>query len=55
MSDAEKVRLINILSVNLSPIDIDDDKIAKGVAHALAVAVECVCKFCGEGLNHDER
>lgn len=51
MTDKEKLKLINRLVLNLSPIDFTDAKVAQGAAHALAVAIECITEMKGDGDN----
>lgn len=48
MTNEEKFKLIKRLTINLSPIDIVDKKVAQGVGHALAVAIECVIDMDSE-------
>lgn len=40
MTDAEKLKFIRRLAINLSPLSFTDEKIALGCGHALAVAIE---------------
>jgi len=42
MTDAEKLKLIYRLAVNLSPLTFTDEKVALGCGHALAVAIELI-------------
>ena len=42
MTDAEKLKLIRRLAVNLSPLEFTDDRVAVGIAHAFVVAIECI-------------
>ena len=42
MTNAEKLKLIKKLALNISPIDFTDEKVGLGAGHALIVAIECV-------------
>lgn len=48
MTDAEKLKLIKRLALNISPIDFTDEKVGLGAAHALIVAIECIIDLKGE-------
>lgn len=50
MSDKEKLNLIRMLALNLSPIDFTDQKIGLGAGHALMVAVELITDMPGDEI-----